>query len=170
MGFIVDLPDRNEPYPMIRKSLFSRLERTVLILIRLLVGGVFIYASVDKILHPDQFAIAVNNYRLLPEILVNSFAIVLPWAELLAGFLLVLGQWQRSSSFVLASLVIVFIIAVGIGLLRGLDISCGCFNTASGRKIGLQVLFGDFFLLAVTLILILRSSDKLGKQAFLGKR
>ena len=146
-----------------------RLEHAILVLFRLFAGGVFIYASVDKILHPDQFAVAVNNYRLLPEILVNVFAVCLPWVELIAGTLLVLGQWQRSSSFVLSSLTVVFIIAVSISLLKGLDISCGCFNTASGRKIGFQVLFGDFILLAVLLILILRSPDELGKRAFLGK-
>ena len=155
---------------MKQKGAVSRLEQATLILFRLLAGGVFIYASVDKILHPDQFAIAVNNYRLLPEPLVNVFSVFLPWVELVAGTLLVLGQWQRSSSYVLASLTIVFIIAVSIGLLKGLDISCGCFNTASGRKIGLQVLFGDFFLLAVLLILVLRSPDELGKRAFLGNQ
>jgi hypothetical protein len=26
-------------------------------------------------------------------------------------------------------------------------LSCGCFNTAAGRKIGVQVLLGDFFYL-----------------------
>ena len=155
---------------MRQKSSLKRFEQATLILFRLLAGGVFIYASVDKILHPDQFAVAVNNYRLLPESLVNCFAVFLPWVELVAGTLLVLGQWQRSSSFVLASLTVVFIIAVSISLLKGLDISCGCFNTASGRKIGLQVLFGDFILLAVLLILIMRSPDELGKRAFLGKR
>jgi len=132
-------------------------------------GGVFVYASVDKILHPDQFAIAVDNYRLLPQILVNGFAVVLPWVEFVAGTLLVLGQWQRSSSFILMSLAIVFMIAVGFSLLRGLDISCGCFGTASGRKIGSKVLVGDAFLLVILLIVVLRASDKLGKQAFLGK-
>ncbi len=33
---------------------------------RLVIAGVFIYASIDKIIHPDLFAEAVYNYQVLP--------------------------------------------------------------------------------------------------------
>jgi len=60
---------------MMRNNRYRLIKHAALILFRLLAGGVFVYASVDKILHPDQFAIAVNNYQLLPEPFVNVFAV-----------------------------------------------------------------------------------------------
>ena len=59
--------------------------------LRLAIGAVLVYASVSKILHPDQFADAVANYRLLPPALVSWTAIVLPWLELITGVCLILG-------------------------------------------------------------------------------
>ena len=52
------------------------------LLVRLFVGGVFIYASIDKIMHPHGFAELVNNYHILPPYLVNLMAIFLPWLEM----------------------------------------------------------------------------------------
>ena len=39
---------------MIEKIRYSTLKQVSLIFLRLLAGGVFVYASVDKILHRDQ--------------------------------------------------------------------------------------------------------------------
>ncbi|MGA8240229.1 MAG: MauE/DoxX family redox-associated membrane protein [Desulfobacterales bacterium] len=39
--------------------------------LRLLLGTVFLYASYDKILHPQAFAQAVYNYQILPDMAVN---------------------------------------------------------------------------------------------------
>ncbi|MDH3555163.1 MAG: DoxX family membrane protein, partial [Deltaproteobacteria bacterium] len=51
------------------------------LVLRIVLGWVFIYASLDKIRHPDLFAEAVYNYQLLPEVAVNLVAICLPWVE-----------------------------------------------------------------------------------------
>jgi len=67
-------------------------------------------------------------------------------------------------------MLVVFVVAVGSSLLRGLDIHCGCFNTASGRKVGMELFLEDLLLLGTTLFLLMRSTDSLGKKAFLGKR
>ena len=56
--------------------------------LRLFVGGVFIAASVDKIIHVDRFADVVWDYQLLPATLVNAFSACLPWIELVLGVLL----------------------------------------------------------------------------------
>ncbi|MGB6376886.1 MAG: MauE/DoxX family redox-associated membrane protein, partial [Syntrophobacteria bacterium] len=47
------------------------------LVLRMVLGCVFIYASLDKIRHPDLFAEAVYNYQLLPEVAVNLVAICL---------------------------------------------------------------------------------------------
>jgi len=118
--------------------------------LRIVLGCVFIYASLDKIRHPDFFAEAVYNYQLLPEVAVNLVAIWLPWLELLSGVLLILGLWVRGSVLVLSGLLLVFLGALGINLARGLDIHCGCFTTQSAHTMTVLDLFRDslFLLLA----------------------
>ncbi len=123
----------------------------VIFLLRLFVGGVFIYASIDKIAHPGQFAHAIENYRILPWFLINIFAIILPWIELVSGVLLIAGVWLNGSAITISALLLIFIIAITAGLLRGLDISCGCFNTTGGQKIGLSLIIKDVVLLLITI-------------------
>ena len=113
----------------------------------------FIYASLDKIRHPDLFAEAVYNYQLLPEIAVNLVAISLPWLELLSGTLLVLGLWMEASILILSGLMVVFIGALGINLARGLDVHCGCFITQSTDPITILTLFRDSLFLLVAFYL-----------------
>ena len=45
---------------------------------RLILGGVFIYASLDKIAHPAEFAKAIGNYHVVPFGLENLMALALP--------------------------------------------------------------------------------------------
>ena len=104
------------------------------LLSRLFVGGVFIYASLDKILQPDQFARIIFNYHLVPAPLINITALVLPWVEFGAGLLLVFGIWPRAAGQVLTGLIVVFLVALSINWLRGVDLECGCFTVSSRAK------------------------------------
>ena len=55
------------------------------------VGGIFIYASLSKIVDIDIFIIHIRNFMILPEHLIRVTAYVLPWIELIFGVLLVLN-------------------------------------------------------------------------------
>jgi putative oxidoreductase len=124
--------------------------------LRLVIGGVFIYASVYKIAGPSEFAKSIYNYRMLPEATINLMAIIMPWLELLCGILIIIGPLMRGSALLIGLMLAVFIIAIGTALARGLDISCGCFKVgeAGGRLVGLKTLIEDILMLvAVGLIL-----------------
>ena len=136
--------------------------------IRIALGLVFLLYGLDKISQPDVFARSIDNYRLLPEVFINLMAVLLPWVEVLCGLLLIFGQWIRAAALVSGFLLIVFVIAVSITLVRGLDISCGCFNTNGGRKVGMKLLGEDLLLLAMSLVLILKARDRVGWRALLG--
>lgn len=117
-------------------------------LCRLALGGIFIYASLDKIAHPRAFAGIVANYAILPDWLVTLPALALPWLELLAGLLLVAGIWTRSAAALLSLLLLAFILALAINALRGIDMSCGCFSTSVADKENAWVLvFRDLLIL-----------------------
>jgi uncharacterized membrane protein YphA (DoxX/SURF4 family) len=97
-------------------------------LARLILGGIFVFASLDKIRFSVDFAQAVANYSLLPSGLVSLVAIVLPWIELVAGIFLVIGFLSEGSALVLGGLSITFALVLVSALARGLDIECGCFH------------------------------------------
>lgn len=122
------------------------------VLSRLLVGGIFIYASLDKILHPDQFARIIFNYHLVPAPLINLAAITLPWVEFGAGAFLVLGVWPRASGFILTALVAIFIVALSVNWLRGVNLECGCFTVSGEAKSAIgSLIIRDLLLLLFAL-------------------
>ena len=135
------------------KNMLSLLNNYYTVLVfRLILGGIFIYASLDKIAHPEQFAKIVYNYKILPHSLINIFAIILPWVELLCGLFLIAGIFVESSSAILSLLLISFVIALSANFLRGMDVNCGCFSTdPKGKEEGAVLLLRDFVLLAIGL-------------------
>jgi uncharacterized membrane protein YphA (DoxX/SURF4 family) len=79
----------------------------VQVLCRVILGGVFIYASIDKILHPQAFAKIIHNYQLVPDLLVTFPAIILPWLEMISGLFLLAGIFRRASALVLSAMLLV---------------------------------------------------------------
>lgn len=98
---------------------------------RLILGGVFIYSAVVKISNPTQFALAVAGYRFLPDQLVGLFSLTLPMVELVSGIGLVFSKWSRESAAVICGLLGMFLIGLTQAMIRGLNISCGCFGSDS---------------------------------------
>src|SRR6266511_1262514 len=75
---------------------------------RLLVGGIFLYASIDKIARPQDFAAAIDNYRLLPPAFSALLALTLPWLEAVAGICLILGLFPRAAAYIILIMLLVF--------------------------------------------------------------
>ena len=102
--------------------------RNFILALRIILGAIFMYASMDKMANPQEFAKIIHNYHILPVQLVNLLAIFLPWIELLTGLFLAVGKWEKASALIFSTLLVIFIIALAQALVRGLDISCGCFS------------------------------------------
>ncbi|SLM32600.1 conserved membrane hypothetical protein [Desulfamplus magnetovallimortis] len=113
----------------------NRADKVILIIhyiSRWILGIVFIYASYDKILYPEQFASAVYNYQILADILINITAIVLPWLELILGIFLIFGVFVPGTVILINFLLVIFTTALVFNLYRGIDVNCGCFSAAPG--------------------------------------
>jgi hypothetical protein len=100
-------------------------------IVDLIVGGIFVYAGVLKILDPVQFANDIDNYKTLPWFISVRLAFYLPWLEILCGLTLIFRCLYRGGLSILTALIAVFIGATIAARLRGLDITCGCFGHAS---------------------------------------
>ncbi len=107
---------------------------TLSVILRLALAVIFIYASIDKILHPADFAAIVKDYKVLPDGLINLTAIILPWLELVLGVLLVLGRWQEGTLLLANLLLVVFWSTLVFNYFHGVDISCGCFSTQASES------------------------------------
>ncbi len=117
--------------------------KPAVILSRLVLGTVFIVASIDKIAHPDVFADAVAAYRVVPELWVNIFALSIPWLELICGIFLVGGVFIRSGSGWLSVMLVVFIAAMLSAMARHLKIDCGCFGAGRVSEVGWARIWED---------------------------
>jgi putative oxidoreductase len=115
--------------------------------LELVLGGLFFYAGMQKLLHPYEFAEAVMAYQMLPASLVGVVVAVLPWVETAAGLCLVAGLKRRSCLLILSGLLAGFLVVILITMARGLKIDCGC-GLFSQRQVGLAAISEDLFLLA----------------------
>jgi uncharacterized membrane protein YphA (DoxX/SURF4 family) len=100
-------------------------------LVDLIVGGIFIYAGVLKMLDPVRFASAIDNYKTLPWTIGVALAFYLPWLEIFGGVALIVRLLYRGALLILTTLILVFTLATVAAKIRGLDITCGCFGHAS---------------------------------------
>jgi len=119
--------------------------RIVACLFRIFLGITLLYASYDKILHPEAFAEAVANYRLLP-----------------------LGLFIRSSALVASLLFLVFSIALSSAVVRGVNIDCGCFTvTGVGHTVTLSLVIRDLGYLLASIHILLFDRGFLSMSALL---
>jgi uncharacterized membrane protein YphA (DoxX/SURF4 family) len=101
---------------------------------RWFLGATFIYASYSKILAPAVFAKIIYGYDLFPAMLINLFAILLPFVELIAGLALIIGFYPRSAALIVNGMLLAFIVSLSINLIRGHEFDCGCFTIGADSQ------------------------------------
>ena len=123
---------------------------------QIVLGLLFLAASLAKIVDTGSLAKEVHNFHLVPLWSEHLLAMVLPWIELLAGLALVLGIRPRAGAWVAGALLVVFTIGVASAMARGLNFHCGCFGTADSTRIGWAKLAENVGMLALAAIGSLR--------------
>jgi uncharacterized membrane protein YphA (DoxX/SURF4 family) len=121
--------------------------RAVMWLGRLILGPIFIYAGYSKAFLPNShfwpwfffkfslstnianFAFQVDAFKLLPPWGVQFVAHTLPFAEIVLGFLVLIGWQLRIFGAMLAAIMVGFWIVVTRAYLLHMNINCGCFAT-----------------------------------------
>lgn len=137
---------------------------------RLVLAIAFIWACVHKIYDPYGFAVQVATYQILPLSLVNMQAIFLPWIELLAGLMLVLGFWTRPAALITIGMNIMFIVAIALALSAELQLQCGCFASAeAGDQMTVSLIVRDAIFLVMGLYLVVMKPDRLTLDNWLKK-
>ena len=96
-----------------------------------LIGGLFIYAGALKVWDPVKFATDIQNFRILPWALSVRLAFYLPWLEIICGAALLFGWLRTGALTILTSLMVIFLGATIAARVRGIDLDCGCFGSAT---------------------------------------
>jgi uncharacterized membrane protein YphA (DoxX/SURF4 family) len=130
---------------MLQSSPFN-LRRAVILIARLVLGGIFVYAGVAKTILPNthlwpmfvlKFSIATNlstfaqqveSYKILPPAAADFVAHILPFAEIVLGLLLLIGWRLRIWATGVTLIMLGFLTVVTRAYLLHMNIDCGCFG------------------------------------------
>jgi uncharacterized membrane protein YphA (DoxX/SURF4 family)/thiol-disulfide isomerase/thioredoxin len=125
----------------------------VVLAFRVILGGIFLAASISKILDRSGFVSTVVGYELIPRTLAEIYGWVIPWIELYLGCSLILGVLPRISAAVSIPLTISFAIASSYALEKFPDSICGCFGSfiALSHPVSLTI-DGIMFLLGIAIL------------------
>ena len=150
----------------------SFLSNNILILfIRIFLGGLFVIASLDKITDPQAFANSILQYKVVGPTLAICTATILPPLELLCGLSLIIGLYPRGCALLITIMLVGFTILVISALLRGLDISCGCFTQDPNvSKIGYQKILENCGLIVLSTWLLFIRNQGINLLQFIKKK
>ena len=93
-----------------------------------ILGLTFLAAALPKLADPPGFAEAIHAYRLVPGTLLAPMALFLPWLELLMALALISGLARRGAALLSLLLLLLFMGGIGLNLMQGHPIDCGCFG------------------------------------------
>jgi putative oxidoreductase len=117
-------------------------------------AAAFIYAGVDKVRDPLEFADSIAAFAILPRALINPFALSLPPFEIGCGCLLLWPSTRRFAALAVFVMSLIFFAALSSALLRGLTLDCGCFGAGTPSRPRMWLELGLNVVLAVASLLI----------------
>lgn len=125
------------------------------LLLRFGFGLLLLIASIDKMMHPFEFAQAVENYRVVGEGMSYWVAVWLPYLEASIGLFLILGLWMDAATLMNALLMILFLFMVAQAYIRHLDIRCGCFTVqGEASSIGIWKIMQNGLFAGLSILLV----------------
>jgi uncharacterized membrane protein YphA (DoxX/SURF4 family) len=137
----------------------------LVIVLRLILAAVFLYAGITKALDVNAFSQAIGRYDLMPVTANFIVAAVLPYLEIYTALLLLAGLWLRAATWISILMCSTFCVALLSAAVRGLSIDCGCFGSSAGAWSSVGVaLLRAVALLAFSLYLLLATTDNDGDK------
>lgn len=134
--------------------------KRVVLGLRAVIGGIFIYAGILKLVTPAAFADSIASFQILPIAFINLLALSLPPVEIMAGVMMISGWRYQSATLCILLLTITFAFALMQALIRGLEVDCGCFGGGEPSTLKTWLSLGRDVLLMFGSILIYMASAK----------
>ena len=164
---------RQHSNPSLLQALGQRIGAApwVAVVARVLVGGLFIFSGVSKLLLPHgEVIVLVKQYQVIPDFLVSPIAAGLPWLELASGTALCIGFLTTLSAWLVGAQLVAFSLLMVVVLVAQIPIEdCGCFGNLGIRETPLHVLIRDLILLGVLAAVLVRRQDAWSIDAWAGE-
>lgn len=109
----------------------------MLVLMRLILGCIFLYSGLEKVAHPYDFLGNVYDFELTGAGLSVVVAMVMPWLELLLAVSLLFNLFSGGALLGCALLGILFVGVQFSAIVRGLSVNCGCFGPDESKMVGM---------------------------------
>lgn len=100
----------------------------VTLIVRVLVGALFVAAGASKVGHFNDLAAAIAGFRILPQPLVGPLAVLLPFFEIGLGLYLLVGLFTRAAAIIGAVQLTIYAAAIASAVIRHIPANCGCFG------------------------------------------
>jgi putative oxidoreductase len=125
----------------------------ILVILRILFGGIFVFSGIMKLIDINSFAIALGKFKILNPLLVDYFTYSIPAFELLIGIFLILNI--KTGLFTqIATLLLSFFTSIIIAkIFEGEEISCGCFGNLTKGNIDYTTVLRNIILIIVGILL-----------------
>jgi uncharacterized membrane protein YphA (DoxX/SURF4 family) len=130
----------------------------------LFLGILFFWAGFQKAIDLDAFSLSIYRYHLLPSVCVNMMAIWFVGLELVCAFLLFIPSFRVPVLWILFFVLFLFSIVIAVALIRGFQMSCGCFSSSPlADSLSLfSVVKNMVLMLLIVLLLVLKKRAKKG--------
>jgi len=96
-------------------------------MIRLILGGLFVYAGILKLSNPYDFAMTINLYGIVTWRMSTALSYIIPCIEIITGLGLLLDV--RGALAMIVAQLLGFMAILVYAMYIGLDADCGCFGT-----------------------------------------
>ncbi|MEY2408624.1 MAG: putative oxidoreductase [Verrucomicrobiota bacterium] len=147
--------------PSPKGRIFSLIARCVL-------GGVFVYMGIHKVLHPVEFLKLVRQYEVFSHAgFLNWVAATLPWFEIFCGLLLLLGIAIRGTALLMVTMLVPFTVLIFLRALAmhqtggmpfcAIKFDCGC---GAGEVLICRKLAENVALLVISTTLIFQTKHR----------
>jgi len=134
-------------------------KRAALLVLRILLSAVFLYAAYAKLKAPwYMFAANIESYQMVPSWASEWIARTLPAFELVLGLVLLTGYKLNWTALLSGVLLLAFWLSMATAYAKGLAIDCGCFG--SGEPVSKLTLLRDGALVAMAAVLWMYSRGR----------
>lgn len=116
---------------------------------RLVVGATLLFAGVVKARNTSSFVTTIQEFRLLPTRFAKGTAAVIVTAEIVLGWLLLVGLFTQLAAIGGSLVFAIFTIAIGINLARHNIVRCNCFGPYFSQRINARTVMRNLVLLGL---------------------
>ena len=144
---------------LLRRAVFQ----VILFLIVAVVSITFIISSFLHLQNPYQFFVTILRYDLVDNSFAMPLAVLLPAVQLVTGIWLLMRRHLIVPALLSTLFCATFCLLHIVTILRGLDISCGCFGTFS-EVVTWKTVVRDFCLATGALVLFLHAFNSRNRR------